>query len=33
VEDDFSECECDELDNGATCVTMRDIMHVWWGTC
>jgi hypothetical protein len=28
VEDDFSECECDELDNGATCVTMRDIMHV-----
>ncbi len=33
VEDDFSECECDELESGAACVTMRYIMCVWWKTC
>jgi hypothetical protein len=33
VEDDFSGCECDELNSGTICVTMRNIMSVWWKTC
>jgi hypothetical protein len=28
VEDDFSGCECDELNSGTICVTMRNIMSV-----
>jgi hypothetical protein len=27
VGDDMSECECDDLEGGATCVIVKDIMH------
>jgi hypothetical protein len=27
VQDDFSDCECDEFEGGATCVIVRDMMH------
>ncbi len=27
VVDDFSKCECDDLENNASCVVVKDVMH------